>query len=63
MKTKDIKKAIVGKSAEDLATMIADKANLLRTFYFGIAGSKVRNVREGRSLRRDIARMMTEKNK
>lgn len=47
-------------SAEDLHKEIAEKREALRTFRFGGAGSRTRNVREGRMLRRDIARMMTE---
>ena len=30
-----------------------------RSFHFGASGSKSRNVREGRMLRRDIARILT----
>ena len=49
-------------SAEDLMKEVAKKREALRTFRFGESGSRSRNVREGRSLRRDIARMMTELN-
>lgn len=45
---------------EDLAKEIADKREALRVFRFGEAGSRTRNVREGRMLRRDIARLLTE---
>ena len=44
----------------ELRKIIADKRESLRTFRFGGAGSRTRNVREGRELRREIARMMTE---
>lgn len=47
-------------SVEDLHKDIAAKREALRTFRFGSAGSRSRNVREGRNLKRDIARMMTE---
>lgn len=47
-------------SMEDLAKEIADKREALRVFRFGEAGSRTRNVREGRMLRRDIARLLTE---
>ena len=47
-------------SIEDLQKEIAKKRESLRTFRFGEAGSRARNVREGRTLRRDIARMLTE---
>ncbi len=46
--------------APELRKMIADKREALRVFRFGGAGSRTRNVREGREVRREIARMMTE---
>lgn len=54
----DIKKETV----ENLHKEIADKRESLRSFRFGEAGSRTRNVREGRNLRKDIARMLTELN-
>lgn len=50
-------------SVEDLHKEVAQKREALRAFRFGGAGSRTRNVREGRTLRRDIARMMTELSK
>lgn len=47
-------------SIEDLHKDIAEKRESLRKFRFGEAGSRSRNVREGRMLRRDIARLLTE---
>lgn len=47
-------------SAEDLQKEIAEKREALRAFRFGSAGSRSRNTREGRNLRKEIARMMTE---
>lgn len=58
MKTKDIK----GKSASDLKKLLSEKAGALRDFRFGIAGSNSKNVREGRNLKRDIARINTQIN-
>ena len=49
-------------SVEDLHKEIADKREALRAFRFGEAGSRSRNVREGRNHRKDIARMLTEMN-
>ena len=54
----DIKK----QSVADLQKEIADKRESLRAFRFGEAGSRTRNVREGRNLRKDIARLLTEIN-
>lgn len=49
-------------SVDDLHKEIAEKREALRTFRFGSAGSRTRNVREGRNLRKDIARLLTEVN-
>ena len=49
-------------SIEDLHKEIAEKREALRSFRFGSAGSRSRNTREGRNLRKDIARMLTEIN-
>lgn len=43
----------------ELSKMIAEKRNAVKAFRFGIAGSRVKNVREGRALRAEVARMMT----
>ncbi|HEY4487874.1 MAG TPA: 50S ribosomal protein L29 [Candidatus Paceibacterota bacterium] len=47
---------------ESLQKMIADKREALRVFRFEGEGSRRRNVREARTLRREIARIMTELN-
>lgn len=50
-------------SGEDLQKEIGEKREALRAFRFGSAGSRSRNVREGRALRVEIARLMTELSK
>ncbi len=47
---------------EDMQKDIAQKREALRAFRFGGAGSRTRNVREGRTLRKEIARLLTEIN-
>ncbi len=47
------------KTKEELHKELREKHEALKNFRFGIAGSKVRNVREGRNLRKDIARIET----
>ncbi len=47
------------KKPEDLKKLLVEKQELLKNFRFGISGSKTRNVREGRDLKRDIARIHT----
>lgn len=49
-------------STESLSAELAALREKLRAFRFGGAGSRTRNVREGRALRKDIARILTELN-
>jgi ribosomal protein L29 len=51
-----------GKTSKELVKMLIEKRNALQAFRLGNAGSKTKNVKEGRSLRKDIARIMTELN-
>lgn len=46
----------------ELESMLLAKREAVRAFRFGIAGSKNRNMKEGRNLKRDIAKIMTEQN-
>lgn len=48
------------KTPESLQQELTEKREALRTFRFGGAGSRSRNVREGRTLRKEIARLLTE---
>jgi ribosomal protein L29 len=52
-------KEITIKTPESLNQAIAEKREALRTFRFGSVGAKSKNVKEGRTIRKDIARMMT----
>ena len=51
------------KNDKDLDKLLVDAREDLRGFRFGIAGSKTRDVKTGKNLRKDIARILTEKNK
>jgi ribosomal protein L29 len=53
-------KDIQEKNEKDLNKELNEKEEALRAFRFGISGSKVRNVREGRAIKKDIARIQTE---
>ncbi len=44
----------------DLTKLAAEKREALRVFRFGVAGSKVKNVKEGSALKKEIARILTE---
>ncbi|PIR44545.1 MAG: 50S ribosomal protein L29 [Candidatus Vogelbacteria bacterium CG10_big_fil_rev_8_21_14_0_10_51_16] len=48
------------KSEGELAKEVAQKREELRSFRFQVAGGRVKNIKEGRLARRDIARMLTE---
>ena len=48
------------KTASELQTLLLEKQEKLRHFRFDIAGSKVRNVKEGKNLRKTIARIKTK---
>ncbi|MEK7646151.1 MAG: 50S ribosomal protein L29 [Patescibacteria group bacterium] len=52
-------KELTTKTPESLKQLIAEKKEALRTFRFGSVGAKAKNVKEGRTIRKDIARMMT----
>ncbi len=58
MKMKELKT----KSVSDLNKMLTEKREALRVFRFGAAGAKTKNVKEGSSIRKDIARIMTALN-
>jgi ribosomal protein L29 len=47
------------KTAPELHKLLHDKREALRVFRFGISGSRTKNVKEGRNLRQEIARIMT----
>ena len=54
-----MKSDIKSKTKEDLEIMVKDKREALKNFRFGISGSRVKNIKEARTLRRDIARAIT----
>jgi len=55
--------AYKAKATTELNTLLAEKRTVLRAFRFSIAGSNARNVKEGKALKRDIARILTLLNK
>ena len=56
-------KDILNKSQKELEALLSEKAMALRTFRFSVAGSNTRNVKEGKALKKDIARIKTVLNK
>jgi ribosomal protein L29 len=47
-------------TVEELHKKVTELREQLRVFRFGGAGSRTRNVREGRVIRRDVAKVLTE---
>ena len=56
-------KTLANKTDHELLKELAEKRSGLRNFRFGATGSRTRNVKEGRNLRKDIARLLTEINR
>lgn len=56
------KESFTKKSDSEITAGIESNREALRAFRFGSAGSKTKNVRAARVLRRDVARMLTEEN-
>lgn len=56
MKMKEFKT----KSDAEISKLVTEKREALRAFRFNISGGKAKNVKEGRNLRREIARALTE---
>ena len=55
-------KELKTKESKELEKLLSEKRKLLRLFRFGIAGSKAKNVKEGRNLKKEIAQILTEIN-
>ncbi|MES2007249.1 MAG: 50S ribosomal protein L29 [Patescibacteria group bacterium] len=54
------KTSLTNHSSEDLAKLVVDKREILRTLRFSASGSKNRNVKQARNLRKEVARALTE---
>lgn len=59
MKTADLEK----KKGADLEKLLKEKRESYKSFRFGMSGTKTRNVKEGKALRKDTAQILTEINK
>lgn len=55
MSIKDFRKKTLGELDKELA----DKASALSNFRFGSSGSKTKNVKAGKNLRKEIAQILT----
>lgn len=54
------KNSLTNHSVEDLQKLASTKREELRTLRFAVAGSKNRNVKQAKTLRKEIARALTE---
>ena len=50
------------KNAKELDVLLGEKREALRIFRFAICGGKEKNVKTGRALRKDVARILGELN-
>lgn len=48
------------KNQGELMDELASKREAVRKFRFDVAGSKIRNVKTGKNIRREIAQILTE---
>ena len=56
-------KDLIKKTESELKTLLSQKREAVKTFRFAVAGSNMRNVKEGSALKKDIARILTLLNK
>ncbi len=52
-------KDLIKKDTTDLKKLLVEKKEALRNFRFNIQGSKLKNMKEGKGLKVDIARIFT----
>ena len=48
------------KTERELDKMLTEKREKLRDFRFSATGTKIKNIKEGANLKKDIARVLTE---
>ena len=56
-------KELINKTEKELQVMLTEKKEALRVFRFALSGGKVKNLKEGQNLKKEIARIMTVLNK
>jgi len=55
METKELRT----KTSAELLKMVEEKKSSISNFKFGIAGSKIKNVKESKNLRKEVAQILT----
>ena len=56
-------KDLIKKTEKELKTLLSEKKEALRVFRFAMAGGKIKNLKEGANLKKEVARIMTLLNK
>ncbi|MFH0846119.1 MAG: 50S ribosomal protein L29 [Patescibacteria group bacterium] len=56
MKKTDIKK----NTDQELIKMLAENKSQIRDFRFGLSGSRTKDLKKGKNLKREVARILTE---
>ncbi len=49
-----------GKTKKDLIKLLEEKRDALQNFRFNISGARTKNVKEGKTVRKEIAQIQTE---
>jgi ribosomal protein L29 len=52
-------KDLIKKTEKELAQLLVEKKEALRVFRFAMSGGKVKNLKEGQNLKKEIAQIMT----
>lgn len=56
-------KELIKKTEKELKALLVEKREALRVFKFAMVGGKVKNMKEGASIKKEIAQIMTLLNK
>jgi len=56
-------KELIKKTEKELKALMIEKKEALRVFRFAMSGGKVKNLKEGSKLKKEIAQIMTILNK
>ena len=56
-------KELIKKTEKELKALLAEKKESLRAFRFAMSGGKIKNLKEGGNLKKEIAQIMTLLNK
>jgi ribosomal protein L29 len=52
-------KELIKKTESELKALLKEKREALRVFRFAMSGGKVKNLKEGQNLKKEIAQIMT----